>query len=173
MKGFQTVLIGTAYALLLSPAALAAHGKVGTWEVTTKMSGMPAMPDMSKLPPAVQARMKSHGVQMNAGGGITAKFCMTEDQVKNDKPQLTRPNSPCKVQNMKVTGNTFSADMVCTGAMNGKGHMDMTFDSAEHYSGHQTMTMTVNGQTMTHDMYMDAKWLSATCTVPATVPAGH
>jgi hypothetical protein len=168
MKTLRVAVIGAACAALLAPAALAAHGKVGTWQLTTKMGGgMAAMPDMSKLPPDVQARMKAHGVQMNAGG-MTAKFCMTEDQVKNDKPQLTRPNSPCKAENLKLTGNTFSADMVCTGQMNGKGHIDLTFDSAEHYSGHQTMNISMEGKTMTHEMFMDAKWLSPECTVPAT-----
>jgi hypothetical protein len=169
----RVFVIGAACAVLLAPAAMAGHGKVGTWQVTTKMGGMDnamvKMPDMSKMPPEVQARMKAHGVQMNPGGGMTTKYCMTEDQVKNDKPQLTRPDSPCKVANMSVKGNTFSADVVCTGEMNGKGHTEVTFDSPEHYKGHQTMTMTRDGQTMTHEMFMDAKWLSPTC----TVPTGH
>lgn len=167
----RVFVIGAACAVLLAPAAFAGHGKVGTWQVTTKMGGMDnsmaKMPDMSKMPPEVQARMKAHGMQMNPGGGMTTKYCMTEEQVKNDKPQLTRPDSPCKVVNMVVKGNTFSADIVCTGEMNGKGHTEMTFDSPEHYSGHQTMTMTREGRTMTHEMFMDAKWLSPTCTVPA------
>ena len=164
-------LIGAAAAILLAPAALAAHGKVGTWQVTTTMGGMDnsmaAMHDMSKMPPDVQAKMKAHGVHMNGGGGMTTKFCMSEDQVKNDQPQLTRPNSPCKAANVKVSGNTFNADIVCSGQMTGKGHIEMTFDSPEHYSGHQSMTMSMNGQTMTHEMSMDAKWLSPNCTVPA------
>jgi hypothetical protein len=165
----RVFIIGAACAVLLAPVALAGHGKAGTWQVTTKMGGMDnamvKMPDISKMPPEVQARMKAHGVQMNAGGGMTAKFCMTEDQVKNDKPQLTRPGSPCKIENMTVKGNTFNADIVCTGEMTGKGQTEMTFDTPEHYSGHQTMTMTRDGHTMTHEMFMDAKWLSPDCTV--------
>jgi hypothetical protein len=166
----RSVAVAAACALLLAPAALAAHGKVGTWQVTTTMGAAGAeagMPDLSKLPPDVQAKMKAHGVHMNTGGGITTKFCMSEDQVKNDKPQLTRADSPCKPANMKVSGNTFSADIICSGQMTGKGHIEMTFDSPEHYSGHQTMTMSMNGQTMSHDMSMDAKWLTPACTVPA------
>ncbi len=158
-----------AVALAASPAALAAHGKVGTWEVTTKMGGggMGAMPNMANLPPEVQAKMKAHGVQMNAGGGMTAKFCMTPEQVNSDKPPMVH-RGDCQAQNVTVKDNTFSADIVCTGHMKGKGHVEYTFDTPEHYSGHQTMTMTMEGgQQMTNDMTMDAHWLSATCTVPA------
>lgn len=172
MITLRMAFVGLTCIAILAPAALAGHGKVGTWQVTTRMGGMDnamvKMPDMSKLPPAVQAKMKARGMQMNPGGGMTAKFCMTEDQVKADKPPMTRPDSPCKPQNIKVTGHTFSADIVCTGKMNGRGHTEMTFDSPEHYSGHQTMTMTMEGRTMTHEMFMDAKWLSPNCTVPAT-----
>jgi hypothetical protein len=178
MNILRTALVGMACTSLLAPAALAGHGKVGTWQITTTMgpnnTQMGGMPDLSKLPPEVQARMKARGVQMNAGGGMTAKYCMTDEQVKMDKPPMTRPDSPCKTENIKVTGHTFSADVVCTGKMNGHGHTEMTFDSAEHYHGHQTMTMTVAGRTMTHDMFMDAKWLTPNCTVPAKpLPVKH
>jgi hypothetical protein len=174
MATMRVVLIGAACAALLTPVALAAHGKVGTWEITTKMGGggMPAMPDISKMPPEVQARMKAHGVQMNAGGGMTAKFCMTADQVNNDKPLLNHRGS-CETENVKLTGNTFSANVVCKGQMNGKGHIEVTFDSAEHYSGRQTMSMNMNGQQMTHDMTMDARWLTPACTVPAETLPGQ
>ena len=173
MNTFCVALTAAACAVLLAPAALAAHGKAGTWEVTTKMSGggMAGMPDMSKLPPAAQARMKAHGVSMNAGGGMTSKFCMTAEQVNANKPPMTRADSPCKTENMKVAGHSFSADIVCTGKVNGRGHTEMTFDSPEHYSGHQTMTMTVNGHTIDHEMTMEARWLTPACTVPA--PGKH
>ena len=115
--------------------------------------------------------MKAHGVSMNAGGGMTSKFCMTPEQVNADKPPMTRADSPCKTENMKVAGHSFSADIVCTGKVNGRGHTEMTFDSPEHYSGRQTMTMTVNGHTIDHEMTMDARWLTPNCTVPA--PGKH
>ncbi|MDR3528542.1 MAG: DUF3617 domain-containing protein [Rhizomicrobium sp.] len=159
----QRVAVLTACALALSPAALAAHGKVGTWEATIQSNGMAAMPDMSKLPPSVQAQMKARGVHMNAGG-MTTKFCMTAEQVKNDKPELSR-HGACETVNLKMTGNTFSADMVCKGETKMRGHVEVTFDSAEHYTGRTTMTMTVEGQTTTRATTMEARWLSPTCTV--------
>jgi hypothetical protein len=168
MNTFRVTAIGAAFGLAMCPAALAGHGKVGTWEVTTQMKtgGMPAMPNMANLPPEIQARMKSHGVQMNAGGGMTSRFCMTADQVNGDKPPMTHRGN-CQAQNMKMSGSTFSADVVCTGHMNAKGHIELTFDKPEHYSGHQTMTMTMEGgQPMTNDMTMDARWVAPDCTAP-------
>jgi Protein of unknown function (DUF3617) len=165
MNAIRIAAIGAAFAIIASPAAVAGHGKVGTWEVTTQMSGsgMPQMPNMANLPPEVQARMKAHGVMMHGAGGMTSRFCMTAEQVNSDKPPMTH-HGDCQTQNVKIKGNTFSADIVCSGQMKGKGHTDMTFDSPEHYSGHQTMTMTVEGgQTMTHDLTMDAHWVSPTC----------
>jgi len=152
--------------LALSPAALAAHGKVGTWEATIHTSGMGAMPDMSKLPPAAQAQMKARGIHMSAGG-ITTKFCMTAEQVKTDKPELSHHGS-CETQNMKVTGNSFSADMVCKGEAKMKGHIEVTFDSAEHYRGHTSMTMLMHGQPTTRESTTEAHWLSPVCSVKAT-----
>ena len=165
MRVVGLAAIGVAVGVLACPAAFAGHGKVGTWEVNTKMNmgGMPAMPNMANLPPEVQARMKARGVQMNGNGGITSRFCMTPEQVANDKPPMTHRGN-CQAQNMKTSGNTFSADVVCTGQMQAKGHVEFTFSSPEHYSGHQTMTMTMDGRQMTNEMTMDARWLSPDCT---------
>ncbi len=163
MNAFRFAAIGAAVVALTCPAALAGHGKVGTWEVTTHMAGMPPMPNMANLPPEAQAQMKAHGVQMNGGGGITSRFCMTAEQVNSDKPPMTH-SGDCQAQNMKMSGNTFSADVVCKGRMNGKGHIEITYSSPEHYSGHETMTMTMEGgQQMKHDKTMDAHWVSPTC----------
>jgi hypothetical protein len=175
MHAVRVAAFAVAFGLVACPAALAGHGKVGTWQVTTTMGGMGGMPNMANLPPDVQAKMKAHGVQMNGGGGITSKFCMTAEQVNSDHPPMTH-HGDCQTQNLKVTGSTFKADVVCTGRMNSKGHVEMTFDSPEHYSGHMTTTMTTeSGQTMTHDMTMDAKWLTPNCTIPAggKGAAGH
>lgn len=161
MNVIRTAAIGIALAVAASPAALAAHGKVGTWEVTTTFGGMPAMPNMANLPPEAQARMKAHGTMMH-GHGMTSRFCMTAQEVNSDKPAMTH-HGDCQAQNVKASGNTFSADVVCKGRMNGKGHIEITYSSPEHYSGRQTMTFEMNGQQMNHDMTMDAHWVSPTC----------
>jgi Protein of unknown function (DUF3617). len=152
---------------ILTPSALAGHGKVGTWESKMQMSGMPAMPNMANMPPQVQAQMKARGIQMG-GNVITTKFCMTAEQVAQDKPVLNHRDN-CETKNLKLTGHTFTADMVCHGEVSTTGHIEMTFDSAEHYHGHITSTVAMNGQSQTHDMTIEARWLSPDCTLPPPV----
>lgn len=164
MHTMRNAAAALAAGLLLSLAALAAHGKAGLWEVTTRnnMGGMPSMPDMSSLPPQVQAQLKARGVRMN-GSEIATRFCMTADQVASDHPVLTH-NAECKAQNVKFEGSTFNADIVCTGKLKGTGHVQITFSSPVHYLGSETMDMTEPGGTPMHTtMAMDARWLSPNC----------
>lgn len=87
----------------------------GRWEVTMEMD-MPNMP--MKMPP-----MKT--VQ-----------CVTKEQV-DDPNQLPKgaqeKNKDCKVSDYKVTGNTVTWTMTCTGknAMTGTGEMTYSADSYE------------------------------------------
>ena len=73
-------LMGTA--LILAPvAAMAAHGRVGLWTVTSTME----MPDMPQIPPQALEMMKARGMPM-PGQPFTTQMCMTQDQVNADKP---------------------------------------------------------------------------------------
>lgn len=141
--------------------ALAGHGKVGLWEVTTTTSGQ-AM--TAQLPPAVLARMRAHGMNMQ-GNSFTAQHCMTEDEVKMDKPppMPKHHGQECKVQNLRTAGKTISADMVCSGNANGTGHFSSTYDSPERYSGRMSFNMTVNGHTMAVNNSFEGRWISASC----------
>jgi len=121
-------------AFAFSPAALAGHGKVGLWESTVQVMGR----------------------------AMTNKFCMSAAQVAADKP-VYRNQAHCTPQNEKMSGNTYSADVVCTSPMNMKMHMQITWDSAEHYSGTQTTDMAMGGQTMHNSTSFEARWLSPNC----------
>ncbi len=100
MNVIRTAAFGFALALAVSPAALAAHGKVGTWEVTTTFGGA------------------QHQMMMHGPGGMTARFCMTAAQVNSAMPPMTHHGN-CQTQNMKAKGNSFSADIVCKGNITG------------------------------------------------------
>src|ERR1700749_1029894 len=81
-------LMGTA--LVLAPAAFAAHGRAGLWTIssTTKM---PNMPQMQNLPPEAMAMMKARGMQMpGMGQPVVTQICMTQDQVNMDHPPAMR-----------------------------------------------------------------------------------
>jgi hypothetical protein len=125
-----------AAAVLLAPgAAFAAHGKVGTWSSTTNMS-MPGMP------------AQAH----------TATYCMTAAEVNADAAPGGNPN--CTYQNAHVDGHTYSADMVCTGTFEAKGHFTSTYDTDTHFTA--KITLVTNGMTMTNTV--EGKWLKADCT---------
>ena len=64
----------------------------------------------------------------------------------------------CKVENMKITGNTASYTMVC------KGGPDMTADNvitfrSDGYSMDMKMAMDRGGQVMNMKQHMEAKYL--------------
>ena len=159
MSSLRVCACAVSAALVLLPgAALASHGRAGLWEgsSTTQMTGM-------KLPPEVLAQMKAHGGAAAAQAQTyTTRFCMTQADVNNDQPPPAS-NRDCKVANAKISGNTYSADMVCSGRTQANGHMTVTYDSDTHYSGRMSMAMNGGGQPMTMSSSFEGKWLQADC----------
>ncbi|HEY4124501.1 MAG TPA: DUF3617 domain-containing protein [Rhizomicrobium sp.] len=153
---------GIAAAGLLVSGAVASHGKAGLWNATTtmEMEGMPQMPDMSQMPPEVQARMKAMNIQPS-GKGIKSQYCMTQAQVDQDRPPVNNKN--CKVTGYKVVGHTYTGDMVCTGDFEGTGHVEATYDSSEHYKGSTTMKGTGHGHPVNMHLTFEGQWVSANC----------
>src|SRR5438874_9499636 len=101
-------------------AALASHGKVGLWEITTHMN-MPNM--MANIPPEALARMKAAGVNMPNNQTYTSQHCMTAAEVAQEKPPPMRNSEDCAMNNMSHDAHNFTADMTCsTGRMQGNGH---------------------------------------------------
>jgi hypothetical protein len=149
-------------AVLLATPALAAHGKAGLWEITTTSSGARLS---AQLPPEVEAKMRARGIKIPSGNTFTVQHCMTAQEVAMDKPPpMSRGAQSCKVQNMKKTGQTVSADMVCSGkSMQGSGHFTMTYDSPEHYAGKMSFSMSANGHPMTMTNTMEGRWISPSC----------
>jgi hypothetical protein len=138
----KAILAGVAVLIALMGPALADHGKVGLWQITTKMT----MPGMAQ-----------HSSQT-----FTSQHCMTSDEVKqNAMPSSS--NADCKMVNQKMNGNAFSGDMVCTGRAIGSGHIAVTYDTNSHYAGQMTMTSTAGGQTMHMSNTFEGKWISADC----------
>lgn len=163
------LLFGSALAaaglFALAGTAIASHGKVGLWEVSVTMNmGGVAMPDMSKLPPEAQARMKAMGVHMG-GNTVTAQHCMTAAEVASDQPQNMSQshNKECKMINVKMSGQSFNADMSCSGEVNATGHMNVTYDSPAHYSGKSTLVGTSNGHPVNMTQSFEGRWLKADC----------
>lgn len=143
--------------------AIASHGKAGLWSVTTQMSGMPQM-QMPQMTPEQMQQMQAMGVQMPHmhAHGMTTQYCMTEAEVNSDGPPPSMQKE-CKVSNMKVTGHSMSADMTCSGHMQGNGHMSVTYDSPEHYSGTMTFAGSAEGHMTNVTNTFEGHWVSADC----------
>ena len=120
--------------------AFADHGKAGLWHVTTTAS--------------------MHGM---ATHHFSSQQCMTEAEVKSDKPPAMQKDSNCKMTDEKMTANSFAADMVCSGPTKGTGHMSVIYDGDTHYSGQMTMAMNAGGRPMNMMNTFDGKWVSADC----------
>ena len=146
--------------MALPAAAIASHGKIGLWEVTTQMS-MPNM--MSQIPPEQLARMQAMGVHMPNGQTFTMQHCMTAAEVAVDKPPPMRNNKDCAMANMKFGAHSFAADMICTGEMQGQGHVSVAYESDEHYSGTYTFTGSAHGHPASMTNSFEGKWISPDC----------
>jgi hypothetical protein len=147
-------------AIALPAVALAAHGKVGLWEITTHMN-MPNM--MANIPPDQLARMQAMGVHMPNAQTMTTQHCMTAEEVAMDKPPPMRNASDCTVSNATHDAHTYAADMVCSGQMQGHGHVSVAYDSDEHYSGSYSFSGSAHGHPAEMTTSFEGKWISADC----------
>lgn len=142
-------------------AALAAHGKVGLWEITTHMS-MPGM--AAQIPPEAMARMKAMGMQMPGNQTFTSQHCMTAEEVTQDKPPPMRHTQDCTMSNYTHDARAVNVDMVCkTADMEGQGHVSVNYDSDAHYSGSYTFTGSAHGHPANMTNSFEGKWISADC----------
>ncbi len=158
LSGLAVIAIAT-----VPVAAIASHGKAGLWRVTTQIGGMPQM-QMPQLTPEQMQQMRQMGVHMPHTGprGMTSQYCMTEAEVNSDSPPPSIQKE-CKVSNMHRTGHTMTADMTCNGHMHGHGHMSVTYDSPEHYTGKVEFDATVEGQATHMTDTFEGKWISSDC----------
>ena len=146
-------------AVALPLGALASHGKVGLWEISTHMNMSTA-----NIPPEAMARMKAMGMNMPGNQTFSSQHCMTADEVAQDKPPTPRNNSDCAMTNMTHDAHNFTADMTCsTERMQGHGHVAVNFDSNEHYAGTYTFNGTTEGRPQNMTYSFEGRWISADC----------
>lgn len=161
-KRLLIMMIASAALAIPTAAALASHGRVGQWTVTITMGGGEKLPDMSKMPPATQARMSSMGMTTN-GNSMTIQHCMSAEEVAHD--ELVSQDKTCQLTNQRVSGHTMSADMTCSGSIDGTGHFSVTYDTDTHYTGEMIVNGTSDGHPVHHEQKFDGRWVSATCKV--------
>jgi len=148
--------------------AVPAHAmKPGLWEITSQMSGggMPAMPAM---PEAQRKQMEAMGIKMPGGAGgamsVVVKHCVTKEQAENRLP----PQSPedrrqrCEQKDVKVSGNTVSWKIECSGERKMNGSGTMTYQGEESYKGESTFNMQEGKRgPVTMKQSYSGKWVGA------------
>ena len=110
--------------IAISAAVSAQTRKPGLWEVTTTMTFQ-----------------QPSGA---AGSPHTTEVCVTREQL--DKYGAITPQSAgCQVTNVTKKATSITADMVCTGRMDGKGALEASWADADHATTkvHFTGTMKV------------------------------
>jgi hypothetical protein len=166
-RSARVLIIGMAIAAMFTAGDALAAGKAGLWSITTTMNFGAGMPQMPQMTPEQLAQMQRMGIQMPAMPGaqpIISQTCVTPDQAAAAKPPtVTREADKCTMQNLQTTGRTFSADMICTGDMNGKGAFKITYDTEEHYLGSMDFMGTAQGRPANMKMTFEGKWLKADC----------
>ena len=157
----KIILLGCAMALASSGAALAGHGKAGLWNVTTSMT----MPNMPQMTPEMMAMMKQRGVKMpGTGEPITSQVCMTQADVDSDIPPRTGGHEESCTNNItSKTATSISADMVCSGRMQGTGHLQVSYNGAEHYTGSYNFKGTAEGHPADMTSNFKGDWVKADC----------
>jgi hypothetical protein len=147
--------------LVLAPGlALAAHGKAGLWNVTTTMT----MANMPQIPPEVAAMMKSRGMKMPGVDPITTQICMTQADVDADIPPRTSDREEsCQTHVVSQTSSSMEADMVCTGQMQGSGHIQVSYSGAEHYAGSYSFKGSMEGHPNQMTSSFRGDWVKADC----------
>jgi len=128
MRGFR---MGSILGICLVTATVFAVGpnrKAGLWESTTQMTWEQApMPGMPSMP----AR--------------TTQVCVTQEMVDKYGGPIPETRGSCQVSNVVMKPGKMTADLVCTGQMNGKASIVSTWEDGEHavtnvhFTGEMTM----------------------------------
>jgi hypothetical protein len=71
-----------------------------------------------------------------AGGTNTTRVCLTQAQI--EKYGAMDPHTlggACQVNNIVKKANSMTADMICSGTMNGKGSLESSWNDDQHTKG--------------------------------------
>ena len=111
--------------------------------------------------------MKKMGIPNPLGGEpIVSTQCVTAETASLDKPFKNEhhDSNGCEIENYKHSGNKATAEMVCTGDLDGKGDFLMTLDSDTAYQGGWTVKgISKQSGPVEQSVELSGKWLKADC----------
>ncbi len=104
--------------------ASALDRKAGLWELTTTMTWQ-----RSPFPPGAGPAVTGNGTSR------TTLVCFTEEQIQKYGAIMPPQHATCTIANVVKKPKGMTADMVCTGRMNGKASLESSWPDAEHATG--------------------------------------
>lgn len=158
----KTMLPFFACALLANAAWAADAMKPGLWEMTVKSD---AFKDMPQIPPEQMEQMRKMGINVPqfSGNGMVSKVCITPKMAAQQAPGLDKMESGCQTKNMKRSGGSYSADIVCSGDMKGTGKVSGSFSGNERVSTVYDFKGTMDGEPVSHHQESSGRWLGKDC----------
>jgi len=160
MKTLHWVALILAY--LVTPLALAAHGRPGLWQTTLSTNITQGAPSLS---PEQLEKMRQMGITPPFQKPTTVQVCVTPEMAaRDDFPKAMRPEDHCQIENKNQSGDAISADFVCTGDTKGKGSVKVNYESDISYAGEIHFAGTSKlGHPIEFRSEFSGKWLSADC----------
>jgi hypothetical protein len=112
--------------------------KPGLWEMTSNMTWQqsPLPPGMT-LPPGMKSPF--------SGNTTTTQVCLTQAMIDKYGAAVPKSDNDCKMANISKTLNGMTAEMVCSGRVNGKGTMEASWSDADHTKGKMHFVGTMQG----------------------------
>ncbi len=143
--------------VLATQAALADAGKVGQWRVTTQSSVSDPKHVLINLPAKL-----ADAIRQNGNSTSTKYYCMSAEMVAASKVAL---GGGCTTGDTEISGQTLETSFSCTGNNPGKGHISVTYDKPEHYTGESSFTP-ADGEGLRIKSTVEGTWLADACSSP-------
>jgi hypothetical protein len=144
MKKTRIMITMICCLFVLALFALAqAFRKPGLWEMTSTMSWQQSpLPAGVNLPPG----MKSPFSDMTT----TTRVCLTQAMIDKYGAPMAQSNKDCKIVNVVMHATSMTADLICSGKMNGKGEVSSSWPDGNTAKGrmHFAGTMQSGPNTM-------------------------
>ncbi len=162
MHNFLFAVLAAALFSMSTGAGAATQMKAGLWEMTMKSDAMKNMP---KIPPEQMEQMRKMGVNIPEmkDGAMVTKVCITKEMASRDEPPAMDKESGCQPKNFQRSGNSYSVDIICNGALKGEGKGKGSFSGDQSFTSTYDFKGSMHGQPVTQHHETSGRWLSADC----------
>jgi hypothetical protein len=145
--------------------------KAGLWETTSTMTWQQSPFQEMNLPPAA--------TQALGGGTHSVQVCVTQEQIDKFGTVPPQIGHQCQLTDLNITASGMTANLTCSGQMNGSGTVTASWADSSHSTGKVhfagTMQMGPNSAPVEWITEWSSVYKSADCgsVKPAPMPASQ